>query len=190
MGKRSFTPASPADDGEKTVLVRAADGAVLEFATSEQNPSLGRKMLNRTADPLDVYYHRNQISRTQWLNGDWFRAMHYAAYGSGFAAVNLEGIHGVASYADNWRFTTKQANALKTITDYMAEIQRDEAHVLERVVFWGEWAQHAAVRRDMSRRGVRKDRIGIVLLRAALDRIDDLRRNGLPKGFHEAHQEG
>lgn len=190
MSKRSFSPVSPADDGKKTVLVRSADNAVLEFATSEQNPSLGRKMLNRTADPLDVYYHRNQISRTQWLNGDWFRAMHYAAYGSGFAAVNLDGIHGVASYADNWRFTTKQANAVKTITAYITAMPRSEAHVLERVVFWGEWAQHAAVRRQLAVKGVRKDRVGIALLRDALDRIDDLRRNGLPKGFHEAHQEG
>lgn len=163
------------EDAGRVAMQRAADGAILHFAERKNNPSLGPKLINRTVDPLDWYLHRKQITGDQHNAGDWMRRLHYVAYGSGYATVNLGGIHGVADSSQNWRFTGRSASALRTICDYLQALPTDERFVLERVVHWSQFANVAARQLGLS------ERRGIVLLRSALSAIDAWRNEGLPE---------
>lgn len=174
---RSPTPARLIQDGGDVALERQADGAILHFVRDRegQNPSLGPKMVNRTVDPLDWYLHRGQITAVQYDAGDWLRRLHYQAYGSGYAAVNYAGIHGVANYADNWRVTSRQSYAISTIVAYLRALPPEQAYVVQRVVYFGQYAG------DVARLVGRRQRVGIDLLRAGLTALDEYRHRGLPR---------
>jgi hypothetical protein len=163
------------DDG-RLAMRRRADGAILAFVASQRDGgTIGARLVNRTVDPLDWYLHRRQISSDQHNAGDWLRRLHYAAYGSGYAKVNYAGVHGVADHSENWRFNSRQSHAISTIAKYLRSLAREEAYVVERVVYWGDYASDAARRLGVS------ERRGIGLLRSALSSIDRWRSEGLPE---------
>lgn len=149
----------------RVALQREADGAILDFvAEGADNPSLGRKMRNRTLDALDVYLHRKQITGHQYDAGDWVRRLHLTAYGSGVATVRFDG-GGGGSPDRNWTFSSRASYALLTITGLWRKMPRDQAFVVERVVYYDEWAGAAAVRLG------KPSRHGIGILRDGLDAV-------------------
>jgi hypothetical protein len=129
------------DDQGQPALKREADGAILRFV--KDATGFGR-VRNVTQEPLDVYLHRRTVTQEQYDAGEKLRGLHYAAHGSGYASVNYAGVHGVADHSENWRYTAKQANAMRRLTELLDLLPRDERYVVERVVLWQEPANKAA----------------------------------------------
>jgi hypothetical protein len=120
-------------------------------------------MRNRTLDALDVYLHRKTITGQQYDAGDWLRRLHRTAYGSGVASVRFDGGGGGAR--ENWRFSARASDAVFSITRVWRLMPREQAFVVERIVWYDEWAGVAATRLG------KPSRHGIVLLRDGLDTV-------------------
>lgn len=180
-----YRPTEVVEDDGRLAMRRKADGAILAFVASRTDaPAIGARLVNRTVDPLDWYLHRRQITGDQHNAGDWLRRLHYAAYGSGYAKVNYEGIHGVSDHSENWRINSRASHAISTIAKYLRALPRDEAYVVERVVYWGDYASDAARRLGVA------ERRGIGLLRSALSSIERWRSEGLPEDVTRPGEEG
>lgn len=169
-------PSKAIVDHGSVALKRMADDAILRVEQQATKGGYGAKLRNMTPEPLDYYYHRNQISKTQFKAGDHMRVLHYAAHGSGIAKTNYEAFGGVKTATDNWQFSNRQAFALRRWCELMGALDRTERLMVERVVYWGEFANHVAERRL----GI-NPRHGIGLLRDALDKLDTFQNEGIPQ---------
>lgn len=161
-------PARPIVDRGSLAIQRIADFSILRVESPAKKGGYGAKLRNVTVEPLDWYMHRSQISREQFRAGDRVRMLHYAAHGSGYATTNLDAFHGTTSHAENWRFSSRQAHAMKALSETLAVLKHDERLMVERVVVWGEFAGAVARRRL----GI-AERKGIAVLRQALTRISE-----------------
>lgn len=150
-------------NGQATEFVRQADGVPVVV-----HPK-GTRVV---ADPLDYYLHRQVIDNDQWSAGDKLRRQHFHAFGSGYHCVNLDGFHGVTSYADNWRISPSQGENLHDYIQTLKLFTTAQKEMIEAVCCAGEYAKTVA-----RRCGVHPRR-GIVLLREALTILSEFYRTG------------
>lgn len=161
-------PARPVEDRGALAIQRLADDSILHVEAHAQKGGYGAKLRNVTIDPLDWYLHRGQIDGRMYTAGDRVRSLHYAAHGSGYAQTNLATFHGTTSRAGNWRYTSRQAHAMRELGETLAVLSDVERVMVERVCCWGEFANRVAQDRFRVRA-----RLGISVLRKALLRLAD-----------------
>jgi hypothetical protein len=175
MGAAALTPLG--SKGGKVELMRDADQAVAIIQTRSQ--AEGRAARVRVlADPLDWYLHRRLIDNTAWSGGQALQRDHHTAFGSGFNQTNLDGFHGCANHADNFRFTNKQALAMRRLHRALDQLTRRQRIVAIAVCLAGQYANSAAARLGVA------ERRGMQILRDALKKVARfyyLERTGRPR---------
>lgn len=157
--------------GQATEFSRIADGVPVVV-----HPK-GTRVL---ADPLEFYLHRNNIDSDQYSAGNSLRVQHYRAFGSGYHAVNLDGFHGTTNYADNWRISTSQGEAMVELKRTLEMFTPAQSRMLVEVCCHGVYAKYAAKGCGVHwRRGIR-------LLREALTLLSAYYRTGRRPNMNEA----
>ena len=142
MGAAPFTPVRGPRGGVEG-YERAADGALLVVGSKGQREGVPG-IVRAVGDPLDFYLHRRMISEDEFAAGDTLRRDHYAAFGSGYHAVNLDGFHGVSNAADHWRFSPFKSDRMKDFIAATRALQPKTAKLVELVVIRGVYANEAA----------------------------------------------
>lgn len=154
---------------------RAADGALLvvgKKAAGEAPAGIVRAL----GDPLDFYLHRRMISEEEHAAGDTLRRDHFAAFGSGYQAVNLDGFHGGGNAADNWRFSPFKADRMRDFIAATDALPKKTAKLVELVVIRGLYANEAARQIGEPRRE------GFGVLKAGLEALATFYRRGHAAG--------
>lgn len=142
MGAAPFTPVRGPRGGLEG-YERGADGALLVVGSKGQREGVPG-IVRALGDPLDFYLHRRMISEDEFSAGDTLRRDHFAAFGSGYHAVNLDGFHGVSNAADNWRFSPFKSDRMKSFIAATDALPKKVAKLVELVVVRGVYANEAA----------------------------------------------
>lgn len=170
MGAASVKPLR-GRSGAVEAYSRPADGAVLVVGRKGSGEApVG--VVRALGDPLDFYLHRRMISEDEHAAGDRLRRDHYAAFGSGYQAVNLDGFHGTGNAADNWRFSPFQSDRLKDFIAATKVLPVKTAKLVELVVIRGVYANEAARQLGEPRRD------GFGILKAGLEGLATFYRHG------------
>lgn len=155
---------------------RPADGQLLVVA-SKASEGAPAGIVRALGDPLDYYLHRSMISQDEYAAGDTLRQDHFAAFGSGYQAVNFSGAGGGGGAADSWRFSPFKSDRVK---DFMAAMdalpKSGMAKLVELVAVRGVFANEAA------RQIGRPQREGFKMLKAGLERLATFYRRGAGRG--------
>lgn len=141
---------------------RTADGALL-VASKKAAGGASAGIVRALGDPLDFYLHRGMISQDEHTAGDTLRRDHFAAFGSGYQAVNLDGFHGCSSAADISRFSPFKSDRMKDFIAATNALPKKTAKLVELVVIRGVFANEAA--RQIGEPG----REGFRILKAGLE---------------------
>lgn len=122
---------------------RSGDGKVLVIArkTADGAPA---GIVRALGDPLDYYLHRNMISEDEYTAGDTLRQDHFAAFGSGYQAVNFLGAGGGSGAADSSRFSPFKSDRVRNFIAATNAMPKKTAKLVELVVIRGVFANEAA----------------------------------------------
>jgi len=154
---------------------RAADGALL-VTTKKAAGEAPVGIVRALGDPLDFYLHRRMISEDEYAAGDTLRQDHYAAFGSGYQAVNFGGVGGSSGAADSARFSPFKLDRMRDFIAATEAVGGKTAKLVELVVVRGVYANEAA------RQICEPRRDGFRMLKAGLEALATFYRRGLASG--------
>lgn len=174
MGAAALRPVRGCS-GAVEAFERGADGVLL-VATKKAAGEAPAGIVRALGDPLDFYLHRNMISDEEYTAGDTLRQDHFAAFGSGYQAVNFGGVGGSSGAADSARFSPFKLDRMRDFIAATDAIGGATAKLVELVVIRGVYANEAA------RQIGRPQRDGFKMLKAGLEKLATFYERGLASG--------
>lgn len=147
-----------------TEFARIADGAMVVVTA---------KATIVKTHPLDVLHHRRNIEQEEFDAGERLMVLHQCAFGKGgYHSVNLDGFHGNSNYADNWRISQTQNEAMVDLRRAQKEFLPAEWQMLVGVCCSGYWTS------EMARQCGIKPRKAMQFFRHALRGLSEYFRTG------------